>query len=88
MRFPLFCLAGADLGWGALSVVSIVASLMFFAAVFAVWANIFNKAGYPLWYGIWAIIPGINVIACIYFAFTTWPIERELKELKERLGPN
>lgn len=32
--------------------------------------------------GVGALIPGVNIILVLYLAFSEWPIERELKQLK------
>jgi hypothetical protein len=49
-----------------------------------------RKAGYsPGKSLVWAIaycIPGINVVAYLYFLTTEWPIERELRELRGLAG--
>lgn len=54
---------------------------------YAVWVIlmilIFRKAGYSGWQIILLIIPFVNVIVFIWFALTEWPIQKELKELKE-----
>lgn len=47
---------------------------------------ILRKAGYQ---GVWAlamVIPGVNVIAIAFFALADWPIQRELRELRSRVG--
>ena len=49
-----------------------------------------RKAGYSTGQSLaWAIalwIPGINVVAYLYFLTTEWPIERELRELRGLAG--
>lgn len=45
---------------------------------------IFRKAGYSGFQMILLFIPLVNVILFIWFALTEWPIQRELRELKEK----
>jgi hypothetical protein len=56
--------------------------------VAAVWAarRVAEKAGYYGGHGALIIIPLANIVILLYFIFTEWPIQRELRELKERLG--
>ena len=42
--------------------------------------KIFQKAGYPGWYFILLFIPGVNLIALFYFAFTEWPVHKALRD--------
>jgi len=45
---------------------------------------IFKKAGYSGVQTIFLFIPFVNVIVFVWFALTEWPIEKELKEMKDR----
>ncbi|HVT13137.1 MAG TPA: hypothetical protein VHE55_12810 [Fimbriimonadaceae bacterium] len=47
-----------------------------------VYWKIATKAGYPGWYALAVIVPCLNLILFIAFAFSEWPIERELKHLR------
>jgi uncharacterized membrane protein YhaH (DUF805 family) len=51
----------------ALVVVSIVA-----------WVRILSKAGYSGWWILIAIVPIVNLVMFLVFAFSTWPIEQQL----------
>jgi len=62
--------------WVALAVSS--------AFAFVVFGNISSKAGYPRWHGLVMAIPLLNLAALVVFAYSTWPIESELLQL--RLG--
>lgn len=57
----------------------------FFA--FIVFGNISTKAGYPRWHGLLMAVPFVNIIVLLVFAYSTWPIESKLLELKLR-DPN
>jgi hypothetical protein len=64
--------------WIALAVSSVF--------TFAVFGNISSKAGYPRWHGLIMAIPFVSVIALLFFAYSTWPIESKLLRL-ELAGP-
>ncbi len=38
--------------------------------------HIARKAGYPAWYGLVMCIPGLNLLALWWFAFSQWPSHR------------
>lgn len=54
--------------------------------VLYIWYRIFDKAGYSGWLAILMIIPLVNLITLIFFAFTEWPVQKELNALKSS-GP-
>jgi hypothetical protein len=41
-----------------------------------------RKAGYPVWLGVGAVLPVLNVVLLWFLGFTRWPIERELEVLR------
>jgi hypothetical protein len=49
---------------------------------YAVFGNISSKAGYPRWHGLLMAVPFVNVVALVVFAYSTWPIESELLQIK------
>ncbi len=63
--------AGAAVGillifYLAIAVVSIVA-----------WVKILNKAGYSGWWILIGLVPFVNFIMFLVFAFSTWPSQRQ-----------
>jgi hypothetical protein len=42
------------------------------------------KAGYPSWAGVFAMVPVLNVLLLWFFAFSKWPLERQLATLQAR----
>jgi hypothetical protein len=55
--------------------------LVFFYIVVGVialvaWAQIFSKAGYSGWMCLLLIVPLVNVIVFLWFAFSRWPVLR------------
>lgn len=49
------------------------------------WAQILYKSGNSTWHSLWMIIPGINVIAFMIFAFGEWPILKTNTRLRRRI---
>lgn len=56
--------------------------------VVQIWVTvrITRKAGYSPWLGILGVLPIINFVAILVFAFKAWPVETELRELRGRLA--
>jgi len=54
-------------------------------AIIMYW-RIASKAGYPGAYSLLMLVPLVNLIIVILFAFTEWPIEREVKALRGGVG--
>ncbi len=49
---------------------------------FLVFGNISSKAGYPRWHGLLMAIPLLNLVALMFFAFSTWPLEEKVLKLE------
>jgi len=58
--------------------------LFFLALAIFVWCRIFGKTGYPWALGLLMFVPIANLVMFLVLAFSTWPIERELKALKDQ----
>jgi hypothetical protein len=71
--------AGALAAFGIGYVIFLLIIVVF--AIIIYW-RIAMKAGYPGPYSLLMLIPLVNLIIIIMFAFTDWPIERELKALR------
>jgi hypothetical protein len=61
--------------------IGLVVSSLF---AYVVFGNISSKAGYPRWHGFVMLIPILNVVAIMIFAFSAWPIETKMLELELR----
>lgn len=48
--------------------------------------KIFSKAGFSGWWSLLMIVPFINILLEYYLAFAEWPLQRELKKLKQEKG--
>jgi hypothetical protein len=81
---------GGGGGAGGGEVVGALGGLLFLAlivaAMVALWGMIFKKAGYSFWLGLLMIIPLVNLIWLLIFAFSTWPIHRELERYRSQIG--
>lgn len=60
--------------------------IVIFALVMAIYWKIVSKAGYPGWYALGMLVPCLNLVLIIMFAFVEWPIERELNYLRSQQG--
>lgn len=58
------------------------------ALIFAIiiYWRIFSKAGYSGARSLLMLIPVVNLIIIIMFAFSEWPIQRELNQLRQTAG--
>ncbi|MFF2620922.1 DUF805 domain-containing protein [Oerskovia jenensis] len=74
-----------DYGWlfgtAALIVWAAVAIIFLIAYI-----QIIRKAGYSGWWVLVGIVPLLNVVMFLVFAFSTWPVTRERDALRARGG--
>jgi uncharacterized membrane protein YhaH (DUF805 family) len=56
--------------------------------VLYIWYRIFEKAGYSGWFALLMVIPLVNFIVLIYFAFSEWPVQRQINVLKSTSSPS
>jgi hypothetical protein len=66
---------------GAMGFVFLIYAVII-ALIIVVYWKIASKAGYPGWYALGFLVPCVNLVLLVLFAFTEWPIERELRELR------
>jgi len=38
------------------------------------WGQIFKKAGHSAWLSLLTLVPIVNIILFLWFAFSTWPV--------------
>ncbi|HEY1729705.1 MAG TPA: hypothetical protein VGG22_15120 [Candidatus Baltobacteraceae bacterium] len=55
----------------------VVGALSVMVAPLLCFGSIFRKAGYNSWLALLMVIPGVNFVMFLWFAFSTWPSERE-----------
>jgi len=77
---PRFALGGAAM------LVSLLVGLVFLVLAVIVWWRICAKAGYSGALGLLMFVPVANVILLLVLAFGTWPIEEEVRRLRDVVG--
>jgi hypothetical protein len=60
-------------------ILAIILGLAFWSFI---WSRIFEKAGYSQWWGLVMAVPLANVVAPVIFAFSDWPVDAELRRLR------
>ena len=65
---------------------SLVAGLIGLIFAIIIYWRIFSKAGYSGARSLLMLIPVVNLIIIIMFAFSEWPIQRELNQLRQMSG--
>ncbi len=68
-----------------------VAVIVFFVVVanlvsILIFCKIFAKAGYHWALGLLVVVPIANVVMPFFLAFADWPVYKELRELRQRVG--
>jgi uncharacterized membrane protein YhaH (DUF805 family) len=77
---------GAGAALGAFFAAYAIFLLIILVISIIIYWRIATKAGYPGAYSLLLLIPVVNLIVIIMFAFTEWPIERDLKALRGGAG--
>jgi len=69
---------------------ALTAILLVYAVILVVfvWAyvRIIRRAGYSGWWILIGLVPLVNVVMFLVFAFKEWPIQRELAQLRAMAG--
>ena len=66
-----------------LGVTEIIVVLVILILVILPYWKIFSKAGYSGGLSLLMLVPLLNFIMLFFLAFSSWPIEQELKRLKK-----
>lgn len=70
--------------------VGLIVLLVVYLAMFIVfvWADvrIIRRAGYSGWWFLICLVPLVNLVMFLVFAFKEWPIQRELAQLRAQVG--
>ena len=59
-------------------------SLIVLAVKALIFCKIFSKAGYSWALGFLILVPIANIIMAFYLAFADWPVQKELRQLKQQ----
>lgn len=70
---------------GIAMLASIVIGLIGLIIGIIIWWKIFSKAGYSGALGLLMFVPIANFIVLLVLAFGTWPIEEEVRRLRDML---
>jgi len=68
---------GGKLGLPELAVVLLILGL-----VFAIYGQIFHKAGYSRLWCLCIVVPLVNLVVLLWLAYSKWPVEIELERLR------
>jgi hypothetical protein len=68
----------------SLGIAELIVILVIVAFFLVLWSKIYAQAGYSKWLCLLMIVPLVNLIMLIWFAFAKWPVRVEL----DRLRPN
>jgi hypothetical protein len=76
--------------WGAVPIIILIfAGMVLFTgliitiAITWIYCRIFSKAGYSWVLGLLTLIPIVNIIMLCVLGFGDWPVQRELRQLKQ-----
>ena len=92
---PLLAQTSSGSGASGAAVAAGIAAYFAFIGIFIIALTAFyvflaymvaKKAGYNPLIALIILIPGANFILLIIFAFSDWPVLRELRELRMRMG--
>ena len=72
---------------GKIGIPEILILLCIVAVFAAAWAKIFSKAGFSGLLCLLMFIPIANVVTLVWFAFSEWPIERQLRGTIQQRPP-
>lgn len=73
------------LDWLTGTVGIIIAVVVWLILVIA-YIRIIQKAGYSGWWVLIGLVPIVNIVMFLVFAYSRWPIERENADLRLRAG--
>lgn len=74
----------APLIWLVLAFAIAFVTLIVIAIKLLIICKIFSKAGYSWALGLLMLIPIVNIIMAFFLAFADWPVQRELRRLKQQ----
>ncbi len=68
-------------GAGVLVLIYLVFLVLFIVG----WVKIISKAGYSGWWVLLGLVPLVNVVMFLVFAFSEWPSQRELRSARSAM---
>lgn len=71
----------------AAAIPGMIVGLVFLVFFLWVYGRILHKAGYSGWLALLTLIPLVNIIFIVWFAFATWPLERRVGAMAAPQAP-
>lgn len=62
--------------------------LVMLAVMILAWVSIVKKAGYSGWWVLIVLVPIANIVFFLIFAFSEWPVLKELRALRSQASAN
>ena len=92
MLFPLLPVQAASKGLGEMGEfaafisggIGLVLLIIVYVIVLVAWWKIFSKAGHSGALALLFLVPIVNLVIFLWFAFSEWPIHRRMRELERR----
>lgn len=81
----ILCTSTGGIGGGVLAVLVLVYLAIFVLFIIA-YVKILTKAGYSGWWVLIGLVPLVGVVMFLVFAFSQWPVRRELELLRAQRG--
>jgi hypothetical protein len=70
-----------------MGIMMILVGLVVIIFMFFIWGMIFKRAGYSMAMALLMFIPLVNIIWLLVFAFSKWPVQKEVEDLRARMVP-
>jgi len=74
----------APVVWFVLALLIAFVVLVVTAIKLLICCKIFSKAGYSWALGLLMLIPIVNIIMAFFIAFADWPVQKELRRLRQQ----
>jgi uncharacterized membrane protein YhaH (DUF805 family) len=71
---------------GGVLIAIVVVGLIIFVVTLIAYISIIHKAGYSGWWVLLVFVPLVNLIMLFVFAFSEWPVVREVRQLRAQFG--
>ena len=74
---------GWTTAWG---VAALVVGIALYVVTLIAYIRILQKAGYSGWWVLIGLVPVVNFVMFLVFAFVRWPVTRENEALRRQVG--
>lgn len=73
---------------GAALTTAVIVGVAVLAVFLIAYTNVISRAGYSRWWILIMLVPIVNLVFLLLFCFKEWPIQRELRALREFRAQN